>query len=236
MGLWDKPDLTFPQACENLVHAVAKVMDIKPVSTVLGKGITNELSQWRIASDRISPTKLKDQITLIHGSADDLSQHISSVEIYDYIVSIDSAYHYNTRWDFLKNALSHLKPKGGTIGLYDLCIDSEFLKETSSMQYRFLKLICEATHIPIGNLVTVEEYQKRLVVMGYEKIEMISLDRAQVFGGLSKSFNAQYDTVMKYGIGVSLSNKVFLKVSSFIFGLFGSKPWLVPVIVKGEKP
>lgn len=37
MGLWDKPDLTFPQACENLVHAVAKVMDIKPVSTVLGK-------------------------------------------------------------------------------------------------------------------------------------------------------------------------------------------------------
>lgn len=104
------------------------------------------------------------------------------------------------------------------------------------MQYRFLKLICEVTHIPIGNLVTVEEYQKRLVDMGYEKIEMISLDRAQVFGGLSKSFDAQYDTVMKYGIGVSLSNKVFLKVSSFIFGLFGSKPWLVPVIVKGEKP
>lgn len=37
MGLWDKPDLTFPEACENLVHAVAKAMKIKPVSTVLGK-------------------------------------------------------------------------------------------------------------------------------------------------------------------------------------------------------
>ncbi|KAG2236772.1 S-adenosyl-L-methionine-dependent methyltransferase [Thamnidium elegans] len=255
MGLWDKPDLTFPQACENLVHAVAKVMDIKPVSTVLDvgfgcgdscivlaeqytlkvTGITNELSQWRIASDRISSTKLKDQITLIHGSADDLNQHISSTEIYDYIVSIDSAYHYNTRWDFLKNALTYLKPKGGTIGLYDLCIDSEFLKEVSSMQYSFLKLICKASHIPIRNLVTVEEYQKRLVDMGYEKIEMISLDRAHVFGGLSESFNDQYNTVMKYGIGVSLSNKIFLKGSSFIFGLFGTKPWLVPVIVKGEK-
>jgi hypothetical protein len=37
MGLWDKPDLTFPQACENLVHAVAKTIKIKPVSAVLGK-------------------------------------------------------------------------------------------------------------------------------------------------------------------------------------------------------
>jgi hypothetical protein len=36
MGLWDKPGLTFPQACENLVHAVATVMKIQPASTVLG--------------------------------------------------------------------------------------------------------------------------------------------------------------------------------------------------------
>lgn len=37
MGLWDKPGLTFPQACENLVHAVATVMKIQPDSTILGK-------------------------------------------------------------------------------------------------------------------------------------------------------------------------------------------------------
>lgn len=36
MGLWDKSNLTFPQACENLVHTVAKVIGIKPVSAVLG--------------------------------------------------------------------------------------------------------------------------------------------------------------------------------------------------------
>lgn len=36
MGLWDKPNLTFPQACENLVHTVAKAINIKPVSAILG--------------------------------------------------------------------------------------------------------------------------------------------------------------------------------------------------------
>lgn len=43
MGLWDKPGLTFPQACENLVHSVAKVIDIKPVSAVLGN-----ISFWEL--------------------------------------------------------------------------------------------------------------------------------------------------------------------------------------------
>lgn len=37
MGLWNKPNLTFPEACENLVHAVIEFIDLKPVSTVLGK-------------------------------------------------------------------------------------------------------------------------------------------------------------------------------------------------------
>lgn len=37
MGLWDTPNLTFPQACENLVLRVAKLMDIKPKSKILGK-------------------------------------------------------------------------------------------------------------------------------------------------------------------------------------------------------
>lgn len=38
MGLWDKPNLTFPQACENLVNAVTKLMDLQPRSKILGKG------------------------------------------------------------------------------------------------------------------------------------------------------------------------------------------------------
>lgn len=37
MGLWDKPNLTFPQACENLVSAVTRLMDLQTHSKILGK-------------------------------------------------------------------------------------------------------------------------------------------------------------------------------------------------------
>lgn len=255
MGLWDKPNLTFPQACENLVNAVTKLMDLQPRSKVLDvgfgcgdscimlaekyeakvTGITNELSQFRIAKDRIVSTPLEEKIQLVHGSADDLSQHIASNEIYDSIISIDSAYHYNTRWDFLKNAFQHLKPEGGCIGLYDLCVDPEFLKSATPMQSMIFKLVCDAVRIPSANLVTAEEYGKRMAEIGYTKVELLNMDREQVFGGLSKSFQTQYEEVNKFGIGVSLSNKAFLKVSAFLFGLLGEKPWIVPIIVKGEK-
>lgn len=37
MGLWDQPNLSFPQACENLVHRVANFIQMKSGSKVLGK-------------------------------------------------------------------------------------------------------------------------------------------------------------------------------------------------------
>jgi hypothetical protein len=37
MGLWNKESMSFPEACENLVHAVAHKMNIKPNASVLGK-------------------------------------------------------------------------------------------------------------------------------------------------------------------------------------------------------
>jgi hypothetical protein len=36
MGLWNKEGLSFPEACENLVHTVAEKMDIRPACAVLG--------------------------------------------------------------------------------------------------------------------------------------------------------------------------------------------------------
>lgn len=103
------------------------------------------------------------------------------------------------------------------------------------MQKNIFKFVCDTVHIPIQNLVTVGEYEEYLEDIGYEDVEIEQLDRQLVFGGLSRSFDQQYTTAMKYGIGVSLSNRIFLKVSSFLFGLLGSKPWLVPIIVKGVK-
>lgn len=201
----------------------------------LQKGITNELSQWKIAKDRVSSSaKLQAQVNLLQGSADDLEQLISDQKTYDYVISIDSAYHYNTRWDFLKTSYSKLKNEG-VVGLYDLAIEPGFYKNATSFQKSIFNFICKAVKIPIGNLVTAQEYEEQLTKLGYKQVEIEQLDRQQVFGGLARSFDQQYDIVMKYGIGVSLSNRMFLKISSFLFGLISTKPWLVPIIVKAEK-
>lgn len=169
----------------------------------------------------------------MHGSADTLDQHVSTQD-FDYIISIDSAYHYNTRWKFIQTAFSYLNPQG-TLGLYDLCLDPEFMSSITPMQKQLLGLICQLIHVPLENLVTPEEYKSKMMAMGYQQIEMVCLDRMQVFGGLSNSFQLQYETVLKYGIGVSLPNRIMLKVSSFIFGLFSTRSWIIPVLVKGKK-
>ncbi|KAI7895598.1 S-adenosyl-L-methionine-dependent methyltransferase [Mucor mucedo] len=250
MGLWDKPGLSFPQACENLVHKVAQFINIKPMSSVLDvgfgcgdscivfaeqyqsqvTGITNELSQWRIAKERVST--LPSKINVLHGSADTLDKHVSST--FDYIISIDSAYHYNTRWNFIQAAFKHLN-EGGVLGLYDLCIDPDLYASVTPIKRQILKLVCQAVHIPLENLVTPEEYEKRVEDAGYKKVDMVCLDRMLVFGGLSQSFHTQYETTQKYGIGMSLSNRMTLKVSGFLFGLLATRSWLVPVLIKAEK-
>ncbi|OBZ82145.1 Erythromycin 3''-O-methyltransferase, partial [Choanephora cucurbitarum] len=127
MGLWDRPNLNYSQACQNLVREVTEQCAIQPNSSILDvgfgcgdsclflaehyqskvKGITNEQSQLTVANKRI-PDHLKEQIALILGSADDLSTYTSS-EKHDAVLSIDSAYHFNTRWDFLRNAFDCLK-------------------------------------------------------------------------------------------------------------------------------
>ncbi|KAI8645251.1 S-adenosyl-L-methionine-dependent methyltransferase [Parasitella parasitica] len=254
MGLWDEKDMSFPEACENLVHAVASKMNIRPNSTVLDvgfgcgdscimladqyrakvMGVTNESSQWRIANNRLKSSPLKENISLVHGSADNLEEVLSANDTFDHIICIDSAYHYNTRWNFLETVFKKLN-QNGSIGLYDLAIEPDFLHKATSLQRRIFQFVCESVHVPIQNLVTVEEYADHLENIGYEGVEIDQLDRNLVFGGLSHSFDTQYNAAAKYGIGISLSNRIFLKVSSFLFGLLRAKPWLVPIIVKGVK-
>ncbi|CEP19157.1 hypothetical protein [Parasitella parasitica] len=242
MGLWNKPDMCFPEACENLVHAVANVGFGCGDSCILladqyktkVTGVTNESSQWRIANDRLKSSSLKKNISLLHGSADNLDQILLVNDTFDRVISIDSAYHYNTRWNFLETVFKKLN-KNGCIGLYDLAIEPDFLHKATPFQQKVVQFVCESVQIPVQNLVTVEEYEDRLEDIGYEEVEIEQLDRNLVFGGLSHSFDQQYNTAMKYGIGMSLSNRILLKVSSFLFGLLGSKPWLIPIIVKGVK-
>lgn len=168
----------------------------------------------------------------MHGSANDLDTLITGS--FDYIISVDSAYHYDTRWSFLESCLKHLNPRG-MIGLYDLTIHPNFKSTASVSQKQAIQLICNALNIPLKNLVTAEEYRSHLEVMGYKQISVQELERGRIFGGLSRAFQRQYETAMKNGVGVSVKNTMILKVSSYLFGVLAERPWIVPVLVECTK-
>lgn len=177
--------------------------------------------------------KLQTQVNLLHGSADDLEHLIPDRKSYDYVISIDSAYHYNTRWDFLKSSHSYLK-NDGVVGLYDLAIEPGFYENRPYLK-SIIKFVCNMAKIPIENLVTVQEYREQLTKLGYKQVDIEQLDKEHVFGGLARSFNQRYDIVMKYGIGLGFFNIMPLKISSAFFSFIAAQPWLVPIIVKAEK-
>ncbi|KAI8976206.1 S-adenosyl-L-methionine-dependent methyltransferase [Pilobolus umbonatus] len=270
MGLWDKENLTYPQACENLVVTVAEIIGIQPNSTILGNealiyplctstylsqldvgfgcgdscivlaeqykgkvtGITNELSQYELATDRVRARLLEDQVYLIHGVAEDLNECDAH---FNYILSIDSAYHYLSRWTFLADCHNKLLP-GGSIGLYDLTLDPLFVTKMKHPLFTLLlKGLTHALHIPPVNLVTAVEYEKYMVDIGYTNIHIDVLDKSMVFGGLSRIYRTQSELLLKYGIG-SLSSRLALKLCSYGFGWLESYPFFLPVIVKGDKP
>ncbi|KAI9470093.1 MAG: S-adenosyl-L-methionine-dependent methyltransferase [Benjaminiella poitrasii] len=255
MGLWDKEGLSFPEACENLVDTVARKLNIQPNLSILDvgfgcgdsciflaerykskvTGITNESSQWRLATDRINNMNLDAQINLLHGSANDLDTLLAPNKPYNHIISIDSAYHFNTRWDFLKKAYARLKDNDGTIGIYDLTIDPAFLQDASRLHRYVFQLVSGLIQIPLQNWITAETYRQQMIEVGYEQVEVELIDRQLVFGGLARSFRQQYHQAVKYGIATSPSSRIYLKLSSLVFGFLATKPWLVPVIVKGCK-
>ncbi|KAG2217948.1 hypothetical protein INT45_008564 [Circinella minor] len=270
MGLWydtnnndkqeQEQDMKYSVACERLVEAVLKEIEMKPGSRVLDvgygcgdscflladrygckvTGLTNEKNQWDISKKRLVDTKKKniqDRIQLIYGSAtDDLKQKNVDPFLFDHILSIDSAYHYITRWKFLKNAMTYLVPHG-TLGLYDLTIHPNLLDSfhNNNIKKYMIELLGHyLLNIPKENMVTAEQYHDQLITMGYDQVIVKPIDGDRVFGGLSRFIQRQYQEAEAWDILPPFSNRLFMLFSISLFNLLARKQWIVPVIVSAR--
>lgn len=152
--------------------------------------------------------------------------------VFDHIVSIDSAYHYNTRQAFFQQARDHLKPNGA-LGLYDLVLHDEVDLTTTRWRRLFLKVICKALRLPLHNMVDQVTYQAYLEQAGYHHIEFNRLPPNQVFGGLSRHCLRQRQKMKAWKIG-NWQDMLYLTISSNLFGQLASHRWLQPVVVKAQ--
>ncbi|KAL0092950.1 hypothetical protein J3Q64DRAFT_1633936, partial [Phycomyces blakesleeanus] len=200
-------------------------------------GITNEASQWKLSQRRLSLDykSLENRVSLVHGSADQLSRCLKDEDMFESIVSIDSAYHYNTRWRFIRDSFERLVP-GGTLSLYDLTLDPLLLESMTPLKCQVLNLICKAVEIPLENAVSAEIYKEKLVEMGYVDVAVEPVDRKCIFGGFAKAMEYHQKVLGANEISTNLENRIFIKVSVFFFGLLANHAWVQPVFVKASKP
>ena len=136
-GYWARPDLTLEQASEALTDLVAasaglgqgdKVLDVgcgygagavKFVKRYDVDAVTGiDVTPVRIASgqDYIAEHSVADRITLQEGDATAMS---FGDESFHKVVSVECAFHFDTREAFLKEAARVLVP-GGTLALTDI--------------------------------------------------------------------------------------------------------------------
>ncbi|KAL8280928.1 hypothetical protein RQP46_006607 [Phenoliferia psychrophenolica] len=124
----------------------------------------NNMGYWESGEGLLNRRKLGNVASVTCG---DGASWLSDAATTDVVLSIDAAYHFNTRDAFLRGAFKSLAP-GGRLGLTDL-VRSNDLGLGSTI---LLRIICLVSKVPWGNMVVHDEYLARLRQVGFSDVEV----------------------------------------------------------------
>ncbi|KAG0278070.1 hypothetical protein BGZ95_004775 [Linnemannia exigua] len=204
-------------------------------------GITIEPIQHHAAQDLVkrTPTPGTD-IHLYVADASKLPQFLDSTpdlfasgtptadRLFSHVISIDSAYHYNTRAQFLKNAAQVLAPNTGRLALADMILAKP--PPTSAVGRSIFKSVFGAMEVPYVNMKMMDEYRQDLVDAGFVDIEIECIED-RVFSGLATHIQNQ---TSRFGGMVGPGVKwTYLALAKGLWWLDRSK-WLHFVVVKAR--
>lgn len=144
-----------------------------------------------MAREKVKALGLEAQIRLYVGDATRLDllpdggtqSPAHGGRVFTKVISLDSAYHFNTRRAFLAQARERLVEGDGS----RICLADMFMwhRPTSLIGRILLKVACAGTHIPEGNLVEEGEYRKTLESAGFREVQMEFIEH-HVFIGLAR--------------------------------------------------
>ncbi|KAG0376941.1 hypothetical protein BGX24_006983 [Mortierella sp. AD032] len=204
-------------------------------------GITIEPIQHHAAQDLVkrTPTPGTD-IHLYVADASKLPQFLDSTpdlfasgtlttdRLFSHVISIDSAYHYNTRAEFLKNAAQVLAPNTGRLALADMILAKP--APTSGVGQLIFKTVLGAMEVPYVNMKMMDEYRRDLIDAGFVDIEIECIED-RVFSGLATHIQNQ---TSRFGGMVGPGVKwTYLALAKGLWWLDRSK-WLHFVVVKAR--
>lgn len=175
-GLWESTTTTLEDANKNLVSYMWQKADVSGVANILdvGCGYGEQDKVWsRQLSEGSKLTAIDlatEQILFAMKDNDNSSLHYEigdamkideqfGDQLFDVILSLESAFHYSDRPRFFKNVNGLLKP-GGKFVISDIVIKKGGVNDV--LTKFVLKLFVDFLHIPEANLITSDEWESQL--------------------------------------------------------------------------
>ncbi|MDJ0940003.1 MAG: methyltransferase domain-containing protein [Woeseiaceae bacterium] len=137
---------------------------------IIGLNIT--ASQVERARQRVADAGLEDRIDLREGSATGMPVPDASVDL---VVSLESAFHYQTREDFFAEAFRVLRP-GGRLVTADILPMPRSSRFVTRMRQRLSwYLVASRFNIPEANRYLIQPYEMKLEAAGFDGVGVKSI-------------------------------------------------------------
>ncbi|KAG0233239.1 hypothetical protein BGW42_007552 [Actinomortierella wolfii] len=127
-----------------------------------------------------------------------LPSSLSTQRYFTHIISIDSAYHYNTRRKFFEQAYAVLEPGRGLLAMADV-IPRRRPPMTGIKGWIFRQFSRWYLKVPLENMQTLEEYRQMLEEVGFQEIEIETVED-QVFLGWADFISTQLRVLKSVGL------------------------------------
>lgn len=262
-GYWEARD-DFCTACQNLAFKLGTLAELKKDDFVLDVGfgcgdqdvfwhkhfgllslawinlrtgplkITGiNISQVQVEAGQalVSQNQLAEDILLERGSAPVIN---FSERSFNKVLSLDSAYHFNTRELFFAEAFRVLKP-GGFLALADVIFDVDFPPGiiNSAKKFALTSFISLFLGVPKQNFYTAEHYSTLLKRKGFCNVTLEQLPHEKVWGAFRKWIRTHCTKINRFMKEDMLLN--FERAAALMETLSRHR-YISLILVKAEKP